>query len=346
MSMQFNINGKSFEGANSGTINIGIDSIANSFNAVLTNFWASSITDIKAGDSVEIYANDKKRFTGWIDKAKPAIGSDGNLINISGRSKTGDLIDCTPDATQSEFKNQKLESLINALASPFGITVSSNVDTGNIIETANYEQGETILDFIKDEAIKKGLLLYSNSDGNIVIDRAGTVSSGLNFIEGENILDCSASVDYSNRYSKYIVKGDQQSNSFISEEDSTQAQAIAIDSEVRHRPLIIIVDGVADNDICLQRAKWEATIRQGKSITYSVKLQGWYFNLNQTCVLQSERIGAKSENLLISRIINSFSPTGKICEMELVNPDTYAQPPQLKLDKSKKENPYFKEFGL
>jgi len=110
--------------------------------------------------------------------------------------------------------------------------------------------------------------------------------------------------------------------------------------------LIIIVDGVADNDICAQRAKWEAKIRRGKSVSYSVRLQGWYFNLNETCVLQSERIGANSEQLLISRIRNSFSPSGKICEMELVRPDTFAEAPTLALDKPKKENPYFKEFGL
>jgi len=327
MSMQFRINGKSFDGAKSGTINIGIDSIANSFNAVITNFWSSSVTEIKAGDSVEIYMDESKRFSGWIDNAQPSIGGDGNLVNISGRSKSGDIIDCTPDTAQSEFKNQTLESLIGALVSPFGISVSAKVSTGEIIKTANYEQGETILEFIKDEAVKKGLLLYSDSAGNIVIDRAGTVSSGLNFIEGENILDCSARVDYSNRYSKYIVKGDQQSNSFISEEDATQSIAIATDTEIRYRPLIIIVDGVADNDICAQRAKWEAKIRRGKSVSYSVRLQGWYFNLNETCVLQSERIGANSEQLLISRIRNSFSPSGKICEMELVRQIHSQKPP-------------------
>jgi len=345
MSMQIRINGKSFEGAKSGSINIGIDSVANSFNATLTNFWTSSISEIKSGDSVEIYMNEAKRFSGYIDKAHPAVGDDGNLITISGRSKAGDIIDCTPDTAQSEFKNQSFESLVNALVSPFGISASPNVSTGSIIKTANYEQGQTVFEFIKKEAIKKGLLLYSDESGNIVIDRAGTSSSGLNFVEGENILDCSASVDLSNRYSKYIVKGDQQSNQFIDETDATQAIAVATDSEIRYRTLIIIVDGVADNEICEQRAKWEATIRQGKSLSYSVKLQGWYFNLNQTCVLKSARIGA-NENLLISRIRNSFSENGKLCEMELVRPETFAEPPALALDKPKKDNPYFKEFGL
>lgn len=346
MSFQLRINGKSYEGAKSGNINIGIDSVANSFSATVTNFWSSSVTEIKSGDSVEIYADGVKRFSGWIDRAQPSISEEGNLVSISGRSKAGDLIDCTPDATQSEFKNQSFESLVDIFADMFDISVSTNVDTGEIIETSNYEQGETIIEFLKKEAVKKGLLMYSDSSGNLVIDRAGTVSSGLIFKDGENILECSASVDYSNRYSKYIVKGDRQSNAFIEEADATESQAIAIDSEIRYRPLIIIVDGQADNAICEQRAKWEAAIRAGKSVSYSVKLQGWYFNLNELCVLDSRRIGANSESLLISRIVNSFDTNGRTCSMELVRPSTFAEPPSLTVEKPKKINPYLKEFGL
>lgn len=339
MSMELRIGGKSYDGAKSGSLNLNIDSVANSFSALVTNFWATSITEIKAGDSVEVYMEGSKRFTGWIDRASPDIGGQGNLVNISGRSKSGDIIDCTPDVTQSEFKNQTFESLVLALVAPFGLTVKANVSTGEVIESANYDQGESIFEFLKKEAIKKGLLMYSDTSGNLVIDKAGTTSSGLIFKEGENILSCNARVDYSNRFSKYIVKGDQQSNPYVDEEAATNPMAIATDEEIRYRPLIIMVSGKATDAICEQRAKWEAAIRIGKSVTYSVTLQGWYFNLNETCTLQSNRIGA-NESLLISKITNSFSESGKICTMELVRPITFSELPKLKVEKQKKVNPY------
>jgi prophage tail gpP-like protein len=339
MSFDLRIRGKSYSGAKSGSISLDIESIANSFTATVTNFWSESITDIKAGDSVDIYVDGSKRFSGWIDNAQPSISGGGNLISISGRSKAGDLVDCTPDANVSEFKNQSFEGLVNALASPFGVSATAKVSTGSAIETVNYEQGETIAEFIRKEAIKKELLLYSDSNGGIVIDNSGTTSSGLQFIDGQNILNATASVDYSQRYSKYIVKGDRPSTMQISEEDATESQAIATDSEIRYRPLIITVDGFADIEICKQRAKWEATIRKGKSVTYSVTVQGFFWNINQTCQLISNRLGA-NETLLISKIDNRFDQDGgKICNLTLVRPDAYAKQPDLNIEKSS-NNPY------
>jgi len=333
MSMEVRINGKSYSGLKSGSVSMSIEDIANQFSATLSNFWSESITEISSGDSIEIYMDGSKVLTGYIDIASPIIDQGGNLVTISGRSKAGDLVDCTPNETQSEFKKQTFTAIASALAGNFGIGISENTSTGGAIETVNYEQGETCHALLKREAEKKGLLLYSDTSGNVVIDRAGTQNSGLNFIEGENIINANVNIDFSKRFSKYIVRGDQQSTMELSEEDATRSQAIATDSEVRTRTLILIVDGNADNSVCKERAAWEATVRRGKSITYTVSLLGWYFNINQLCTLKSNRLGVDRSDLLITRIDNSFSEQGKICNLTLMSPDAFAQAP-LALEKS------------
>jgi len=266
MTIALLVNNMRFEGWKSIEVTRSMADLCGSFNLSVTDKWRGTTKLIKAGDSCKLYIDSDQIMNGYVNAIYPGITAGSHTITVIGRDKGGDLVDCSVADKSGQWRGLKLEALISELCKPFGIKVRANVDTGSTVNAADLfksNKGITVFEAIKRVCSLNGCLAYSDNDGNLLITRAGSEKANTAIIEGRNILEANANFDDANRYSHYIVVGQQSGGDHfitVSSQPSpiTQPKAIVIDENVtRYRPLVIIADGQADTAKCQQRAKWK-----------------------------------------------------------------------------------------
>lgn len=93
------VNGVEFGGWKSVRIGAGIERQARSFDLTVTDRWPGQ-TDIprrvRPGDACEIYIGADRVATGYIDGTPIRYDGKSVSVGIRGRSKTADLVDCSP----------------------------------------------------------------------------------------------------------------------------------------------------------------------------------------------------------------------------------------------------------
>jgi prophage tail gpP-like protein len=233
-------------------------------------------------DAAQIKMYDKKIFDGWVEDIDlESSNSKGSIIEIYGRDKTCDLVDCPYDGSNREWKNQTAGSIVKNICSYFGIsiTIESSVQSQaeTKIKTFKINEGQIAQEMIQKICTPLGILPYSKSDGKLTLGRATTtdlISGGIE--RGKNVLAHEIRLSNRNRYSKYIVKGMGIGDDNKSIEDWTQCSGEHSDYVVRRtRPMIMFSDNIAEKGLCKNYAKWIAWNRGCLSRLFKYTVSGW-----------------------------------------------------------------------
>jgi len=268
-----------------------------------------------------------------------ALASGSRNLTISGRDKTGDLVDCSI-LGNNEFNNMTLEAIAKELIKPFGIKLVLFADTGKPFKKFTVSQGETVFEALERLAKQRELLLTSSPVGNLVIEKKGVIRASSELIEGINILAADVNFDNTERFSEYHVKS--QSPGLIgSTNDKTKGKGLAKDNGIeRYRPTLLISENPGDSDGAQKRAQWESSFKAAKGMEVAVSTQGWtqkggeLWASNQTVHLDCRSIGLK-QDLLIQRVRFELSENGKRTELELIRPDAF----EFKVEIEKENDP-------
>lgn len=318
-----------YGGWKSARLSAGIERQARDFDLEVTDRWPGQ-TDIprriQPGDTCQLFIGQDLVLTGYVD-ATP-IKYDGRSVSVSvkGRSKTADLVDCCPIPTgqstsgkatngtwndvigpdgkkpnviappaksAAQWRRQKMELIASALASPYGVRVIAEVDTGKVIPEHQVQVGETVFESIDRMMRLRHVLSTDNERGDLVFIDVGSAGRATTAIEtGFNVLAASTELDYKGVFSQYIVKGqraggDDQFGSDVSEEegdsldDSASTTVIgdtATSTDARAKRLRVLVlkqSGQADEGTCKDRADYERAHRAAKALQTSYTLAGW-----------------------------------------------------------------------
>ena len=155
----------------------GLDTMAGVFSISMVDKWRESKEKwpLVPGERVNVQIGGKPVITGYIDKLDVGVTNDDRSIVITGRDKTGDLIDSSAFADPSTFKNITIESLAKKFATEiFGIKVTLDGSSGLPFDKFTIKQGETVFEMLERAAKLRGLLLISDERGDLVItSRAG-----------------------------------------------------------------------------------------------------------------------------------------------------------------------------
>jgi len=342
--LSLEIDGIDYTGWTDVAVSRTITSITGTFSLGLTDrFRFDDKPPITPGKPFQILRNGVLIKTGFIDAILPSFNSDGVLFLITGRDKTMDIADCPVTTASGEWKNLSFEELVRELVKPFNLNVVVKVPTGDKIATVNHDQGTRVFELIRKEAEKKQLLIYADFNSDIVIDQVSDDESEIALVEGENIIEGSGNLDFSEIFSKYIVKGDQQSLSVFNTEDETQANAEFEDGTIgRFRPLIINQEGSTDNGKAIKRATWEATTRLALKESYEITVQGWFPDINKLITVNSETLGLDNVQLLIAGVNLSINVGGEKTTFQLVPKEAFAPIPT-ELLKTEEKSKYFSD---
>lgn len=215
-------------------------------------------------------------ITGWIDTVRPRYDADRHTIEIAGRDAVGDLVDCSAASAPGEWRDTSLEEIAAALAAPYGISVVAVADTGAPFRRYRIEEGETVYEAIERGCRLRGVLPLSDGGGRLVLGRPGRARAGVELRRGDNILAASGESDWTGRYSRYRVLGQQAGSDFLGAAGAAHVRGEAVDPVVtRHRPLTVLAEQGLDDGEAAERAAWEADVRAARARRLTVRVRGW-----------------------------------------------------------------------
>lgn len=352
-----------------------LDQMAGVFSLDASDFYPGRPDDflIKMGHEVEIEIAGETVITGYIDDMNINYGEKEHSVTLAGRDRTGDLVDCSympyeyfttdkaglrTDGSRIigllEWKSLPIIDIINNLCEPFRIVANAGYSIHNSVQsplmkdtetftTFNIE-GESVAELIRKICHTKAILPVSYGDidksknyGILTLTRAGQKKTDTALVVGQNIKSAAFTQSNKNRYSTYIVKGQNTGVDSQSLNDWIQAEGVAYDDEMklsRFRPKIFVLETAANSKRCEERANWEKSLRAGNSRKITYEVIGWTQNsgklwpLNQLVEVEDSKLGISKKNnnstLLISDIEYSCSERmGKRTKMSLVDQKTY-----------------------
>lgn len=285
-----------------------IEHAAHAFDISLTDRWGEGeARAIKAGESCTLKYGNELLITGYIDAVEPSHDANSHSVRVRGRSKPGDLVDCS--ISQHEYKSQDLLQIAKALASGFGINVSSETDIGDKFTSVRLASGQPIWEFLEQLARIRAVRFVSDINGDLVITTAGANRADTSLELGVNIKSAQAEIDHSQLYSAYLVKAQQGGGSlFLNAETAAFPEGEAKDKRVtRYRPLTIESETTTDKAGCQTRAEWARNTHFGRARSTIITVTGWQqkdggrtWMPNELVPIDDDLLGIKGDRLIRS----------------------------------------------
>ncbi|MEZ8102155.1 phage baseplate assembly protein [Vibrio bivalvicida] len=321
-----------------------IEAMSGSFDLELTWKWKGSdsqyqafMQPIKEGAACVIEIGGERVITGYVDDWVPSYDANQVIISVSGRDKTSDLVDCSIDYSSGQFNNQTLTQIANVVCKPFGIKVLVQTDVGEAFPRVQIEQGETPHELLARLARQRGVLLTSDTFGNLVITRRSANKAGVSLILGENIKAARGRFSWRQRYSSYTIKavgaafGSEWGDAPLSTVGGIKAEVT--DSDIsRYRPMIIVNEEITTAEGAAKRGQWERQRSIAKSNGAEYTVTGWripqtgkLWNFNTIVPVLDEIIGIDAE-MLIASIMFSEDDSGRIAVVSVVPPEAFDIP--------------------
>lgn len=321
------VGGMAYTSWKGATIRAAVKEAARSFslNVAMEGGGAATAWTFKAGAAVSIYANADLLLTGYVDRYQPSLDANRIEATITGRSKAADAIDSSAEHSTGRIENKTLLEIAKEL-DKFGIGFSSK-ETLDKIPVFQITPGESVFRALERQARAQGLTLMGKSDGGIEIVKAGTQRHAGGIFEGRNLKQGSADHNWSNRHSKYVVKGQRPTGSGV---DNLEIEAAIRDSGVdRYRPIVIVEEQDTDKGRAKKRAKNRRDRAAGEALRASITLQGFrddageIWTPNRLVWVESPSLSIGQDMLVESVTFTLDGNGGSTTQLALVDPRAF-----------------------
>lgn len=331
------VNGQQYGGWKGVSIKRSVKAISGEFQLGVTDNWGGtgSVFFIGIGDEAQVKIGKEVLVTGYVEAVENSVDVTSHTISVSGRDKTGDLVDCSAKYGNQEIKNADLAQIARYLVEPFGLKVIVETDVGKPFPSFVIKTGETVFQSIERGARLRAVLLTSDGLGNVVFAKLGKTKADGSLIEGQNIKRASLSIDAKERFSTYAVKAQTKGTDQTHGKHVSQVKGEAKDPLVkRYRPLIIIAEQQANTAESERRAQWESSVRAANASKLSVTVQGFeqtengkLWHMNEIVYCESKTLNVKQE-FLIGDIEYKIDASGTQTTMTLQKPDAFIPKPK------------------
>ena len=111
------VNGKSYGGWTSATVEKSMFNLTGAFGLAATDIYPgqSAKWNIKLGDQCSVEINGQTIITGYIEDIPIDYDATSHNIQIGGRDKTGDLVDCSFDGDANEWDRLTVVNVIKEI---------------------------------------------------------------------------------------------------------------------------------------------------------------------------------------------------------------------------------------
>lgn len=333
--IELKIDGYSYTGWQKINVVRSIEALAARFDITLTD---RSPFKIPRGTEITLLLYGEVVITGYVDTLEATTAPEAHSLTITGRDKTGDLVDCATLVSSQELINVTLREIIEQVIQPFGILAIFETEPPTIFKKFSFQE-ETAYEAIERACRLRGVFASTDTAGNLIIHQYGTERAGDGLIMGKNVLSATSRFDEKDRFAEYRVYGQQPGNDNITAQAASQPQGFATDLGItRYRPKIVIAEGAVDDEISQQRAEWEAAVRAARASSVTVTTVGWQdktgglwkVNTLVPCELPQNRI--EGDMLIKETRFTLDDNAGEKAELMLVRPDAYITQPDIEAE--------------
>lgn len=300
---------------------------ARSFSFEVAAELGASATNriFSVGTAVTITANGDLLLTGHVDERVPHFNATMAQISVSGRSNSADLIDGSAEHDTGHFKKKDPKEIGNEVCKKFGAKFRTDQQLEKL-DQYQLTPGESVFRCVEKMARQQGMTLAGRADGDVDITKAGSKRQGGALIEGDNILDGTATHNGRNRHSEITVRGQRP---FGHGDDALEIEAVEKDGAVkRHRPLIIVQDEDTDKKRAKKRAKNRKDRAAGDSLKATIIVQGFHDQTGRlwepgNLVWTESAFLDIAQDMLIESVEYEQSEQGSFATLGLTDPRSY-----------------------
>jgi prophage tail gpP-like protein len=333
------VRGKTLSDWQSVRITRAIDAASGSFQITSP---ARSPYPLAPGDPLEIYATGDLVLKGHVEMVERSFGPRSSAVLFSGRDDTADLVDCSARNAPGDWTNVHLITLIRELCAPFGVAVDDRSRIVGPFETFHLRPGDTAWAAIERACRLRGILVFSDGSGRLVMRQAGLDFADVELVEGENLKGATFTVDDGERFRTYVVVGQRPGSDEASGDFAALVEGEATDQGARSpRALVIVAEAGVNNQTAQERAQWEAVIRAARAVRVQAQLNGWrqvvdagagrLWTLNELVTVRSPSLDL-DRSLLVRALTFTQTERSETVELDLVRADAYQPQPDLKAE--------------
>lgn len=254
-----------------------IEQMVNTFSVGFAERWYedSKPIPINDGDPVIIELDRDEVLVGFVDDSEVSYDASSHGATVTGRSKTGDLVDCAAIHKSGEWKRSTIKKIAQDLCTPFDINVRLRGSEGAPFRKFAIQDGETVHEALERGARMRGLMLLTNTKGDLFLTRAGTRKVNTVIKRGVNVLTGARRGSMRDRFSKYIGKAQIPGDDKQSGDDITIKRSVEDKRVRRYRPTIIMAENEDTGKELKDRVVWERNRRSGDARRAIYTVQGW-----------------------------------------------------------------------
>lgn len=328
------VNGRNYTGWESLRVSRSMRAISGAFSLTVSEPYQGTggRVGIYPGDACALLLNGRPVITGFVDGRAASFDAGFHSIRITGRDKTGDMVDGAADVGAYEFAGLSALQIAQRLAKPFGVTVGSSLAFEKITRFA-IQPGESAFETLARVCKTAGVFPVPSAGGSLELVNEGTSRAADALIEGENIKAASLEVNHQGRFNRYVITAQHVGIAELSGEAAAGITAQAVDDEIRAARVKHIR---AESGLTEQQARdqvaWEAAHRVAGSVKASVTVAGWtqgngeLWELNTRVNLASPTLRARGE-FVITDLSFALGDTGTESQITLAPVGTLTPAP-------------------
>ncbi|MCE2688186.1 MAG: hypothetical protein LW595_06565, partial [Rickettsiales bacterium] len=269
-----------------------------------------------------------KIITGKIENINDKVDKGTYSLSITGRDKTGELIDSYIKPKQ--YKHRNFKNLIEAVLKDngFNFKIIQDVPLLKLIDKIDDGGQDKIFDFLDTYAKKAQVLLFTDEDGDLVITREGS-DLAVNKLTSDNIINSTLQSNSSENYRFIDVYGSVKNN-FTSKRAEQKASIINNLSNTNKR-LIVKVENNSSYKTLNLTANWYKNVKQAKGSKYECSVKGhsqngllWKPNSIVNLIDKRKSING---TFLIQGVKYRSGADGDITDLSIVNLGSFGLPP-------------------
>ncbi len=290
------------------------------------------------GDLVELYAGDDLMLRGHADQVARTLAGP---ITIRGRDMTADLVDCTAADDPAEWTNVDLAQLATEVARPFGVLVEYSAGPKAAFDVFHRRPGDTPWGIIERACRLRGLLVYSDGTGHLVIREPGRDVSDVELVEGDNLQAAEFTVDDSLRFGTYVVQGQRPGSDAASGDLVARVEGRATDAGARaSRVLVVVAEANVTTQTAGERAQWEAAVRAANAVRVDATVPDWrkggalegpLWTVNELVAVRAPSLDL-DRYLLARGVVFTQNERGQHTTIDLCREDAFRPQPDLSAD--------------
>jgi prophage tail gpP-like protein len=335
------VDGKNYAGWTRLEVQRSLEQIAGGFVLQLTSAYPGADTPVglaalREGLPCEVWLGDDLVISGYVDELETDDAATSSSLRLSGRDKTGDLVDCAATHKTGQWRNVRLEQLVRDICTPFGIQVAlqTGLATGDVFKRFALEEGEKAFDAIDRACRLRAVLATSTPQGHLLLTVASASESGVALVEGVNMLKFNSRHSWRERHSVVTLKGQVPGDDNENGAAAAHLKALATDAEInRYRPLVVVAEHGTSAKSLAERAAWEVKVRMGRGKRGGCTVVGWRTGLdgqqgplwqpNTLVQVTSPRMQVDLPLLIVS-CAYQLTEQGRVTDLTFARPEAFA----------------------